>query len=134
MEFLKGFGIFVLAVIFSYIVSVSGAPFDWYLVFIGEGARSSDFFAGYAELGKLLFNLIITYAFFVTLLFTSIKRSSQYWWIGILLLPVVVFFLWVGAGSNVPLAVSFSFVAAALIGWGVGLGVRKILSQHTKTL
>ena len=71
----------------------------------------SDFFDG----------VIPSYIFVLPLIFVSIGGEKKYWWIGILLIPAALFELYFDAGYI------YFPIALGLLGWVLGLGVRKLI-------
>ena len=67
--------------------------------------------------------LPLEYIFFVLFLFTAFGDSKKYWWIGILLIPSVVFELYFD------LEHIYIPVAIGLIGWVIGFVISKIIDK-----
>lgn len=68
----------------------------------------------------------LAYIFLSTLLFTAFGGIKKYWWIGILLVPAVLFelyFDWIHL---------YFPIAIGLVGWGLGFGVEKSLKMIKK--
>lgn len=129
MELLKGVGILVSALVFSYVLAAIGFPYHWYLFIIGDNVNYSGFFAGYAVLGVFFLNMIATYALLIPLLFSTLNFRKKYWWIAILLLPLLIFSLWLG---DVALPLIPAIILAAIVGWGIGVVLHKLILKFRK--
>lgn len=70
-----------------------------------------------------LVGLPLVYIFFLILLFTAFGGAKKYWWIGVLLIPALAFELYFD------LAHIYFPVALALLGWGIGFGVSKLMKM-----
>ncbi len=68
----------------------------------------------------------LQFIFLITLLFTIFGGSKKKWWIGILLAPITTF--WIIAD---PISI-FSPVAVGLVGWGLGVGVERVIKLMKK--
>ncbi|OGH91986.1 MAG: hypothetical protein A2534_01095 [Candidatus Magasanikbacteria bacterium RIFOXYD2_FULL_39_9] len=92
----------------------------YYLGFSKGGGLflSSNFFDDFIN------GLFPSYIFFLTLLFTAFGGTKKYWWIGIALIPAVLF------------EVAFDLqhiyfpVAVGLVGWLLGKGVNMLVEKH----
>ena len=72
-----------------------------------------DFFDGFS----------LVYTFFLALLFTAFGGSKKYWWIGVLLIPAVIFEIYFDF-SHI-----YFPVILGLAGWLLGWVVSKLLSR-----
>jgi hypothetical protein len=81
---------------------------------------------GSSDSWQALFGLPLAYIFFLTLLFTALGDSKKYWWIGILLIPAVIF------------EVAFDMehiyipIILGLLGWAIGYGLSRLIPQKLK--
>jgi len=83
---------------------------------------ASSLFIIYAGIAKLLAVFVLSYIFFVLLVFAGFGDKKKYWWIGILVIPVVIFELYFDwAHIYIPIVVG-------IVGWGVGFLVSKALA------
>ena len=76
--------------------------------------------------GRALIALPLNYIFSIFVLFTAFGDSKKYWWIGILLLPAILFELYFDL-----IHIYFPIVVG-LAGWGLGLGVEKVVAKLKK--
>lgn len=66
---------------------------------------------------------ILAFFLFIFLLFASFGDAKKYWWIGVLLIPAVIFELYFDLEHiYVPIIIG-------LIGWVIGFAVSKIISK-----
>lgn len=63
----------------------------------------------------------LVYIFFLILLFTAFGGNKKYWWIGILLIPAVIFEVYFD------LAHIYFPIALGILGWLLGWAVSKLL-------
>ena len=68
----------------------------------------------------------LAFVFFISLLFTIFGGPKKKWWIGILSAPVAI--LWI-FGDIVTI---YFPIAMGLLGWGLGLGVEKLVAKLKK--
>lgn len=65
------------------------------------------------------------YVFFLLLIFTCLGGSKKYWWIGILIIPTLIFeiyFDWRFQYIYIPIIIG-------LIGWGIGFVASKVITR-----
>ena len=74
---------------------------------------------------QYIIGLLLSYTFFLTLLFTAFGGKHKYWWIAILLIPAAVFEIYFD------LAHLYFPILLGLAGWLLGLGVCRIRSKFT---
>jgi len=115
MKIIREIIILIVVLISSYFLS--GFTGQWYeKLFPGP---TSIFLGDFTS----LIGFPLTYIFFLTLLFTAFGGEKKYWWIGILLIPAVIF------------EVYFDFshiyfpVALGLAGWLLGFLLMKLISM-----
>lgn len=73
---------------------------------------------------RSVFGLPLSYAFLLTLLFTAFGGSKKYWWIGILLIPAVIFEVYFD------LSHIYFPIILGLGGWLLGFLARKIFARQ----
>ena len=74
------------------------------------------------SLAAYTIGFIFSYIFFVLLVFTAFGDSKKYWWIGILLIPAVIFELYFDSERiYIP-------IVAGLLGWLIGFAIYKVSS------
>lgn len=109
-----------IAIIFSYYFS--GYLYDpiYSLIY---AKSDGGFFAIYVQAAKFLAILIIAFIFSLLLIFTALGDSKKYWWIGVLLIPAVLFELYFDLEHiYIPIVVG-------LIGWVIGFGISKLTKK-----
>ena len=74
---------------------------------------------------RSVFGFPLSYIFFLTLFFTAFGGAKKYWWIGILLIPAVIFEVYFD------LAHLYFPIALGLIGWLLGFLVSKFLLKSS---
>ncbi|MBI5729244.1 MAG: hypothetical protein HY983_03345 [Candidatus Magasanikbacteria bacterium] len=67
--------------------------------------------------------IILSFIFFLTLLFTAFGDQKKYWWIGILLIPAALFEVYFD------LAHIYFPIALGLLGWLVGKGIEMVVPK-----
>ena len=75
------------------------------------------------DAGEYFIGFPLTYIFFVPLLYTAFGGAKKYWWIGILLIPAILFELYVDF-SHI-----YFPIALGIVGWLLGLAVLKIFPR-----
>lgn len=122
MKILRNILLIVVALVAAFILSVFfGATYSYLFKSVGGGLFSMS-----SSASNQIIGLPIAYIFFVGLLFTAFGGSKKYWWIGILLLPAILFELYFD------LIHIYFPIAVGLVGWGLGLGVEKGLKMISK--
>lgn len=119
MKFLKNIFLVVLILIFSYFVT----PF-LRGVFSNLYGTPSGLFSSYGEVALLSIGFVLVYIFLLFLIFTTFGDKYKYWWIGVLLIPALVFEVYFDIQH-----IYFPIILGVL-GWGIGWGVRKILDSQ----
>jgi hypothetical protein len=118
MKIIKNLSLLLISFILSYLVS--GLFFGKIYEVLYGG--SSGLFIIYEGIAKLFFVFVLVFIFSMVLLFTAFGDRKKYWWIGILLIPAALFEIY------------FDFqhiyipILLGLIGWGIGFGIRKLVS------
>ena|SRR3989344_6120119 len=120
MKILKNLFLFLGIVILSYFLG--GIVGVLYARLLGSTA-DSGLFGLYGQLAQFLFGVALSYIFFLTLIFTAFGGAKKYWWIGILLIPAAAFELYFD------LAHFYFPLALGLFGWGIGLGISKLMKK-----
>lgn len=72
---------------------------------------------------RALSGLPLAYIFFLTLLFTAFGGIKKYWWIGIALIPAVLFEV------AFDLRHLYFLIAIGLVGWLVGRGLAWLVAK-----
>jgi|SRR3989344_2022654 len=106
--------VIILVAILVLTKTLSYSVGDWFAGFFGESRGS--WIDGTALLG-----LIPTFLFFSMFLFTAFGDRYKYYWIGVLMLPVLWFVI------KLDLAHWYFYLALALIGWGIGWVVNRMI-------
>lgn len=120
MKILKNLSLFLIIIIVSYFLG--GIVGQKYARLLGSTA-DGGLFGFYGQLAQFLFGIILTYIFFLTLIFTAFGGAKKYWWIGILLIPATAFELYFD------LAHFYFPLALGLLGWALGLGIFKLMKK-----
>lgn len=123
MKNVKNLGLIVVSVFISFLTSLTFLPVKLYEYFfppVGE-----NIFLGYQALAELIGGFIIAYALFLPLLFMSFNSVRKYWWMGVLLLPVVYF-------AYMDSSRFWFYLLVVLIGWGIGLLLNKKVIPYFK--
>lgn len=122
MRIIKNVGIWILTLILTYFFAIYFG--NVYVHFFPQATGGSIGDIGIsASAGMELIGLPLVYAFFLTLLFTAFGGVKKYWWIGIFLIPAILF----------EVAFDFSHVYFPILlglgGWTLGWGISKILPK-----
>ncbi|MBI5734178.1 MAG: hypothetical protein HY973_04545, partial [Candidatus Kerfeldbacteria bacterium] len=88
MNILKKITILIFVLVLSFF---SYYPFYSLYPLFFASARTGSIFIGYEAIAIVLVGIILSYIFFIPLLFTAFGGLKKYWWIGILLLPAAAF-------------------------------------------
>jgi len=88
MKIIKNFIILIVSLLLSHFLAVYVGTLynNLFPNVIGTGG----IFMVPKEFGYYVIGIIISYIFFLTLLFTAFGGKHKYWWIGILLIPAAV--------------------------------------------
>ena len=120
MKIIKNFVFLLSILILSYLLgSIVGEVYSRLL----GGTASRGLFGLYGQIAQFTFGVILSYIFFLTLLFTAFGGAKKYWWIGIALLPAILF------------EVAFDLqhiyfpIAIGLIAWLLGRGVALLVTK-----
>lgn len=117
----------ILGILVSYVLSYL---LSWYfgtLYFaVFPNLLGGGFFSDNAA--RSLVGLPLALIFLATLILTTIGRKHKYWWIGIALIPAILFEIAVD-----PIHIYFP-IALGVVGWAAGLGVHKLLRLYTPGL
>lgn len=119
---MKNIGLLLVSVILALLLSTF--TFRIYNNFF-PAATPGGLFASYAAFGSIIIGFFVAFTIVLNLLFTSFGDKYKYWWIGILLLPVLWFVI------KLDLAHWYFYAALAVVGWAIGTGIRKII-PHKK--
>ena len=113
MEIFKKGILFILVVVISGFFSIFAI--NLYNNFFNSGSTfvQLDALAGFP----------LSYIFFLTLLFTAFGGDKKYWWMGILLIPAVIFELYFD------LSHIYFPIILGLTGWLIGFLFAKILNR-----
>ena len=120
MKILKNIMFFAVICLISY--NFAGLFGKFYLV-VFPYETAGSFLDGTALIG-----LPLIYIFFLSFIFTAFGDKNKYWWVGILLLPAVLF------------EVVFDFrhiyfpIIVGLTAWFLGKGVELIFSKKLKKI
>lgn len=120
MKILKNLSFLLGIIILSY--SLGGVVGASYARLVGSTANIG-LFGLYGQLAQFIFGVVLTYIFFLTLLFTAFGDAKKYWWIGVLLIPAVSFELYFD------LAHIYFPIVLALLGWAIGFGISKLMKR-----
>lgn len=116
---IKNLTILIVVLVLAYFSAIYFGNF--YEYFFPQSDSGGSFFSIPREAGEWLLGLPLSYIFFLALLFTAFGGSKKYWWIGVLLIPAVIF------------EVYFDFshiyfpIALGAIGWLLGFLIQKLL-------
>ena len=94
-----------------------------YVYFFPQGASEGSLFSTPKSAENFLLGIPLSYIFFLTLLFTAFGGSKKYWWIGVLLIPAVIFQVYFD------LSHIYFPIALGLIGWLLGFLIQKTFSR-----
>src|SRR3989344_2836621 len=72
---------------------------------------------------RFITGLPLSYTFFLSLLFTAFCGAKKYWWIGILLIPAVIFEVYFD------LTHIYFPILLGLVGWALGWGISKLMPK-----
>ena len=92
-----------------------------YSYFFPKAIGGGGLFLVSQEFGLYLAGLTVAYSFSLFLLFTACSGKEKYWWMGILVLPALVFEIYFD-----PYHIYFPIILGFL-GWLIGLGVKKLI-------
>ena len=125
MKILKNIILLVIALVGAYFTA------EWfgvlYTKLIGvTQAHGLGAFWGSEDLLNLSSGIIPAFVAYLTVLFTAFGGKKKYWWVGILLLPVL-WFVW-----KFDLAHWYFYVGLALAGWIVGWIIGKLISSFRR--
>ena len=115
MDIVKKFSLVLLSIVISYFFAIPLG--GWYLNLIEDNGSFIDarFFAGFP----------LAYIFSLTLLLVVFGGKHKYWWLGLLLIPAIIFELYFDSAH-------FYFpLVLGLLGWLVGVGVFKVLESRS---
>jgi len=92
------------------------------------GSQDGGFFVfTFSGVGaQQMIGIVPAFVLFMFFLFTAFGGKKKYWWVGILLLPVV-WFVW-----KFDLAHWYFYVGLALAGWIVGWIIGKLISSFRR--
>lgn len=121
MKILKNVLIFVFVLVLAYLLAYS---FGKYFYGLNHQASFSSFIVP-ESIYYSIDGIFLSYIFFLTLLFTSFggEGKEKWWWIGIGLVPVVAVELFL-----VP-SLIYLPVILGLLGWGIGVGIHKLVGK-----
>ena len=114
MKILKNILLIITALLFVYFFAYEFGKF--YLNFYPDAGGS--FLDGTGIVG-----IPLAYIFFIILLFSAFGDVKKYWWIGILLLPAVLFEVYFD------LIHIYFPIAIGIVGWLLGKGIEIILKK-----
>lgn len=120
MTFLKDAGLVVLSGLIAYFIGTSFG-FQFYTLFFPGEAVGSGFF-GFGALGAQIIGVVVIFVFVLPLLLQAFGSKFKAWWIVVPLLPIVWFVF------STDLSRVWFYILVALIGLGIGFGVRKLPS------
>ena len=118
---IKNIAILIVALVFSYFVAVYFGNF--YVYFFPQSSSGGSFFSTPKAVENFLLGFPLAYIFFLALLFTAFGGSKKYWWIGVLLIPAVIFEVYFD------LSHIYFPIALGLIGWLLGFLIQKTFSR-----
>ena len=118
MKILKNIGLLALSIIGPLIFS---EKFLTLYKVIEQPRQPAGIFSVYAEVGNILLGFIIGLAIFSTFLFTLFGDKNKYYWIGVLLLPV----LWFVIKFDLPHW--YFYLTIALTGWLIGWVANRLI-------
>lgn len=79
---------------------------------------------GYETLSEYILGYVISYVFLITLLYTAFGKGKKYWWMGILLIPSLLFVI------LVDLSHIWFYILVGLVGWVLGFGIYKLIGNR----
>ena len=118
MKVLKNIGLVLATGLLTYILAGQFGYF-YHSIFGLERSLGLGAFFSSNDLANFSAGLFPAFAFFITLLFTAWGDKYKYYWIGVLLLPVLWFVI------KFDLAHWYFYLALALVGWAIGWIVNK---------
>ncbi len=115
---LKNVGVLILVLILTYFLG------KFFYKIPGSYTQNYDGgFFGYGAIGVAVIGLFHAYTFFLSLLFSAFGDKYKYWWMGILLLPVLWFII------KLDLVHWYFYAVLAILGWFVGWSVHRFISK-----
>ncbi len=85
--------------------------------------QNTSIFIVSQEFVDIFIGLPLSYIFFLTLLFIAFGGEKKYWWLGILLIPAVMFELYFD------LAHLYVPVVLGMLGWSAGAGLSRLMRK-----
>ena len=123
-EIIKNFALLLASVILSYIIAEYFYNQIYSLIY-GKSTGGGLFYV-YEEAAKSIAVMVLNFIFFTSLNFTAFGGPKKYWWIGILLIPAIIFEVYFG------LETIYIPITIGLIGWVIGFLVSKVLMKMKK--
>ncbi len=118
---------FLLPISLAITLTVGGKIF-WFLYETFFPQQDDGGFFGWGSgLTEVFTGIIVAHNFIIPFLFTSFGDKHKYYWIGVLLLPVLWFVV------KFDLAHWYFYLVVALVGWVLGWGISKLLSFRAQT-
>ena len=110
--------LFLASLILSVLLAVFVGKLYFYLF-----PQLGSFLSIPANAGEFIVGIFLAYIFSLTLLFTAFGGTKKYWWIGIGLIPAVLFEVYFD------LQHLYFPIAIGLIGWLVGRGLALLVEK-----
>ncbi|MDP3793114.1 MAG: hypothetical protein Q8Q89_05330 [bacterium] len=118
---IKNIAILFAVLVLAYFVAVYFGNF--YVYFFPQSPSGGSFFSAPKAVENFLLGFPLSYIFFLFLLFTAFGGAKKYWWIGILLIPAIIFEVYFD------LSHIYFPILLALAGWLLGLLIHKIFAR-----
>ena len=120
IKIIKNIVLFILVFVFSIILSHWFGQMYYSSLNITQGISS---FIVSESVNYYITGFILALFLFVFLFFTAFGDSTKYWWIGILLIPAIIFELYFDLEHiYIPIVIG-------LIGWVIGFVISKIIGN-----
>ncbi len=116
---IKNLAILFVVLVLAYFLANQVGSF--YVYFFAQSSAGGSFLSIPRAAGEILVGFPLAYTLFLSLLLTAFGGAKKYWWIGILLIPAVIF------------EVYFDFshiyfpIILGLAGWLLGFLVSKVI-------
>src|SRR3989344_4165899 len=120
-DFLRNLGLFVITCALAFLLALK---FGYCYNYFFPQSPGGGFFWGpsFAQIVGII-GLPLAYMFFLSLLFTAFGGLKKYWWIGILLIPAVIFEVYFD------LTHIYFPILLGLVGWALGWGISKLMPK-----
>lgn len=124
MTLLRDAGLVILSGLLAYFIGTAFG-FQFYAFFFPEEAVGSGFF-GFGALGGKIIGIVVVFIFVLLFLLETFGSRFKIWWVAIFLLPIA----WLVVQTD--LWHSWFYALVALVGWGIGFGVRWVFSGRVR--